>query len=135
MSWSSSKLKKINFLKKKLFSHYNPVAFKISHICCSQSTIKNWELKDQGMWNIYFYKNNAVKNGTFRTLIMFKGGNKHARIICDTWSNLSIRAQKQRRIFSLWTTFNNSCGVQGHHWNYWKLFKVKICSHWLYFET
>ena len=58
-----------------------------------------------------FYKNNAEKNGTFHMQIMFKGGTKHARIICDTCSKLSIRAQKQRHIFSFWTTFNNSRGV------------------------
>ena len=41
-----------------------------------------------------FYKNNAEKNGTFLMQIMLKGGNKHARIICDTWSKLSIQAKK-----------------------------------------
>ena len=48
-----------------------------------------------------FYKNNAEKNGTFRIQIMLKGGNNHARLICDTCSKLSIRAQKRGRIFSL----------------------------------
>ena len=33
--------------------------------------------------------------------IMLKCGTKHARIICDTCSKLSILAQKRRRIFSL----------------------------------
>ena len=47
-----------------------------------------------------FYKNNAEKNGTFHIQIMFKGG-KHARITCDTCSQLSMRTQKQRRIFWL----------------------------------
>ena len=56
MSWSSPKLKKSNFLKKNLFSRYRTVVFKISHICCIQSTIKNCELKDQEWWNIYFIK-------------------------------------------------------------------------------
>ena len=58
-----------------------------------------------------FYKNNAEKNGTFHMQIILTGGNKHARIICDTCSKLSIRAQKQCRIFSLWTAFDNSRGV------------------------
>ena len=53
------------------------------------------------MWNIYFYKNTAEKNGTFHKQIMFKGGNRHVKIICDTCSKLSIRAQKQHCIFSL----------------------------------
>ena len=39
------------------------------------------------------YKNNAEKNGTFHMQIMIKGGNKHRRIIYDTCSKLSIRAQ------------------------------------------
>ena len=39
--------------------------------------------------------------------IMLKGGNKLARIICDTSSKLSIWAPKRHRIFSLWATFNN----------------------------
>ena len=58
-----------------------------------------------------FYKEEWEKNGTFHMKIVLKGGNKHARIICDTCSKLSIRAQKWSRIFSLWTTFNNFCGV------------------------
>ena len=48
-----------------------------------------------------FYKNNAEKNGTFHIQIMFKGSNKHARIICDTYSKLSMRSQNQRPIFSI----------------------------------
>ena len=51
-----------------------------------------------------FYKNNAGKNGTFHMHIMLKGGNKHARKTYDFCSRLSIQAQKQRRIFPLWTT-------------------------------
>ena len=47
-----------------------------------------------------FYKNNAKKNGTFHMQTMLKGGNKQARIICDTCSKLSIWAQKQCHIFS-----------------------------------
>ena len=61
------------------------------------------------MWNIY--KNIAEKNGTFHLQIMFKGGNENARIICGMCSKLSTRAQKQHCIVSLWTTFNNYCGV------------------------
>ena len=38
------------------------------------------------------YKNNPEKNGMFYMQIMFKGGNKHKRIICDTCSKLSIQA-------------------------------------------
>ena len=41
-----------------------------------------------------FYKNNAKKNEMFHMQIMFKGGNEHTRIICDTCSELSKRAQK-----------------------------------------
>ena len=59
----------------------------------------------------FFYKNNAEKNGMFFLQIMPKDGNKHARIICDTCSNLSIRAQKQHHIFSVSTTFNNPSGA------------------------
>ena len=58
-----------------------------------------------------FYKNNAEKNGTFHMQITLKVSNKHASIICNTCSMLSIQAQKQRCIISLWTTFNNSGGV------------------------
>ena len=58
-----------------------------------------------------FHKNNAEKNGTIYMQIMLKGGNKNVRIICDTCSKLSIWAQKRRRIFSLWTTLNNSRGA------------------------
>ena len=47
----------------------------------------------------------------FRMQIMLKGGNKHARIICDTYSKLSIRPQKQRPIISIQTTFNNPRSV------------------------
>ena len=39
---------------------------------------------------------------------MLKGGSKHARVIYDTCSKLSIGTQKRRYIFS---TFNNSRGV------------------------
>ena len=39
-----------------------------------------------------FRENNAEKNGTFHMQIMLKRGNKHARIICDTCSKLSIWA-------------------------------------------
>ena len=40
------------------------------------------------LWNVeyVFYKNNAEKNGTFHMQIILKGGNKHAKIICDTCS-------------------------------------------------
>ena len=48
-----------------------------------------------------FYKNNTEKDGTFHMQIMLKGDNKHASIICDTCSKLSIQAQKWRYIFSL----------------------------------
>ena len=48
-----------------------------------------------------FCKINVEKNGTFQMKIIIKGGNKNARVICDTCSKLSIRAQKRRRIFSL----------------------------------
>ena len=41
---------------------------------------------------------------------MLNSGNKHARIISGTSSKLSVQAQKQH-IISLWTTFNNFCGV------------------------
>ena len=58
-----------------------------------------------------FYKNNAEKNGTFHMQIMLKGGNKHIRIIWDTCFKLSIRVQKQFRIFSLRATVNNYRGV------------------------
>ena len=54
-----------------------------------------------------FYKDNAEKNGMSHMQMLLKGGNKHARIICDTCSKLSIQLQKQLHIFSLWTTFNN----------------------------
>ena len=53
-----------------------------------------------------FYKNNAEKNGMFHMQKMLKGGNKHARIICDTCSKLSIREQKLRHIFSFWNNLN-----------------------------
>ena len=72
---------------------------------------KKMRVKRSRNMKYLFYKNNAKKNGTFHKQIMLKCGNKHTRIICDTCSKLSIRAQKQRRIFSLWTTFNNSCDV------------------------
>ena len=48
-----------------------------------------------------FYKEEWGKNGTFHMKIVLKGGNKHARIICDTCSKLSIQAQKRSHIFSL----------------------------------
>ena len=92
---------KSNFLKKKPFSCYRAVPFKISHICCNQSTIKKCELKGQEIRNIYFIKKNAEKNGTFQMQIMLKGGNKHAKIICDTCSKLSIWVLKQRHMFSI----------------------------------
>ena len=47
----------------------------------------------------------------FYMQIMLKDGNKHARIICDTCSKLSILAQKQRHIFSLGINFNRPRGV------------------------
>ena len=43
--------------------------------------------------------------------IMLKGGNKHARIVFNTCSKLSVEAQKQCHIFSFWTTFINPGGV------------------------
>ena len=48
---------------------------------------------------------------------MLEVGNKHVRVICDTCSKLSIGAQKQYHIFSLWKTFNNHCGVLNA--NFW----------------
>ena len=39
--------------------------------------------------------------------IMLEGSNKHARMIFDTCSKLSIRVQKQHHIFSICTAFNN----------------------------
>ena len=42
---------------------------------------------------------------------MLKVANKHARVIYDICSKLSIGTQKQRHIFSLSTTFNNSHGI------------------------
>ena len=42
---------------------------------------------------------------------MLKVANKHARVIYDVCSKLSIGTQKQRHIFSLSTTFNNSHGI------------------------
>ena len=42
-----------------------------------------------------FYKDNAEKNGMSHMQMLLKGGNKHARIICDTCSTLSIQLQKQ----------------------------------------
>ena len=54
-----------------------------------------------------FCKTSAEKNGTFNIQIVLKGGNKYARIICDTCTKLSILAQKQRHVFLIWTTFNN----------------------------
>ena len=102
------KVKKSNFLKKKLFPRYSAVVFKISHIY--YSTMKKMRVKRSRNEKYFFYKNNAEKNGTFHMQIMLKCGNKHARLNCDT-CKLSIRAQKQRRLFSLSTIFNNSCGV------------------------
>ena len=92
------KVRKSDLQKKKLFSRHRAVAFKISHICCNQA-------------KYIFFKTNTEKNGTFHMQIMIKGGNKHARIISDTCSKLSIRAQKQCHIFSVWTIVNNPCGV------------------------
>ena len=42
---------------------------------------------------------------------ILKVGNKHVRVICDTYLKISIGIQKQGHIFSLSATFNNSCGV------------------------
>ena len=46
-------------------------------------------------------KKNAEKNGKFQMQIMLKGGNKHARIVCDTCSKLSIWVLKQHHMFSI----------------------------------
>ena len=114
------KFRKRNFLKKKVFSRYLAVAFKIWYICCNQSTIKKWELKDQEMRNIYLIKTTLKRMARMKRVhmqIMLKGGNKHATIIYDTCSKLSIRVQKsviyfhfkQRSIIpvmSLLLTFN-----------------------------
>ena len=99
MNWSSSKLEKAIFWKKKKFLS---LSYK-----CLQSTIKKMGVKRSRNVKYLFYKNNAEENGTFHIQMMFKGGNKHARITCGTCSKLSIRAQKQRHMFSIWTTFNN----------------------------
>ena len=48
-----------------------------------------------------FYKNNTEKNGTFHMQIMLKGGDKHASIICDTYSKLSLRKQKECHTFTI----------------------------------
>ena len=58
-----------------------------------------------------FYVKSAEKNAMFHMQIMLKGGNKHKRIICDTCSKLSIQTQNQYYMLSIWTTFNNPCGV------------------------
>ena len=42
---------------------------------------------------------------------MLKVGNKHMAVIWDTCLKLSLGPKKQCHIFSLCTTFNNSCGV------------------------
>ena len=43
--------------------------------------------------------------------IMLKGGDKHASIICDAYSKLSLRKQKECHTFTIWATFNNTHGV------------------------
>ena len=48
-----------------------------------------------------FYQNNSEKNETFQMQIIFKGGNRHAKIICDTCSKLSIQEQIMYHIFSI----------------------------------
>ena len=95
------KVRKSNFLKKKLFSRYRAVAFKILHNCCNQSTIKKMKVKRSRNLKYLFYKNNAEKNGKFHMQIMLKGDNKHARIICDTCFKSSTPVQKQRHTVSI----------------------------------
>ena len=48
-----------------------------------------------------FYRKNSEKNEMFQMQIMLKGGNRHAKIICDTCSKLSIREQIMYHIFSI----------------------------------
>ena len=93
------KFEKNNFLKKKLFSCYCAVAFKILHICCSPSAIKKMRVKRSRNVKYLLNKNNAEKNGTVHMKIMLKGGYKRARIISDTCSKLSIRAQNSLNNF------------------------------------
>ena len=42
---------------------------------------------------------------------MLNVGYKNITVICDTCSKLSTGSQKQRHVFSLWTTFNNPHGA------------------------
>ena len=94
------KVKKSNFLKKKLFSRHRAIAFKTCTFAAVRVN-KKMRVKRSKNMKYLFYKNNGEKNGTFHMQIMLKCGNKHGRVIRDTCSKLSIRAQKQRRLFSL----------------------------------
>ena len=104
------KVRKIHFLKKnKLFFRYRSVPLK----SCIFAAIKiQYKKRVKRSTNVkyLFYKNNAEKIETFQMQIMLKGGNRHARVSC-TCPKLSIRTQKKRHVFSIWTTFNNPRGV------------------------
>ena len=81
------------------------------------------------LWKItplYFFRSNVIYQGIRKIFVLYKPcsiewnishakilkvGDKHARVIWDTCSKLSIGREKHRHIFSLWTTFNNPLGV------------------------
>ena len=102
-------LGKVIFWRKTFSPAFMQLPVKSCTFAAIRVQLKKWDLKDQEMSNIYFMKKNAEKNGMFQ--IMLKGGNKHKKIICDTCSKLSIQIHNQYHMLSIWTTFNNPCGV------------------------
>ena len=115
MSWSK-KLKKVNFWRR----NYSPAMVQLplkSRTSDVDSTIKNKGSKIKKC-ELFILQKRVWKEWNVSYAKMFKGGNKHARIISNTCSKLSIRTQNQHSIFwlqpstfSLWATFNSSRGV------------------------
>ena len=113
---SSSALVKICEIPRAIFQTTSQFFFQILHNC---SVL--WKITP-----LYFFRSNVIYQEIRKIFVLYKPcsiewnishakilkvGDKHARVIWNTCSKLSIGREKHRHIFSLWTTFNNPLGV------------------------
>ena len=77
------RVRKSYFPKKKLFFRWGAVAFKILHVYCSQSTIKEMRVqKSRKVKNVCFIISMLNRMERFAYKKMLKVGKKHKAIIC-----------------------------------------------------
>ena len=83
MSWSSPKLQKVISWRKNYSQPILPFPLKSRTFAAIREREK-MRVKRSRDLKYFFYKNNAENNWTFHMQMMLKGGNKHARMNCDT---------------------------------------------------